>query len=61
MEPVGMNWAITELPIPRRKAHTTRRLDADLLEGFRAQGRGYRTRINAVLRSYHEQRRRLGR
>jgi uncharacterized protein (DUF4415 family) len=34
----------------------TLRLDADLLDWLRAQGRGYQTRINAVLRSYYEQR-----
>ncbi len=54
--PVDIKWATTELPLPRRKAHTTLRLDADLLDWFRAQGRGYQTRINAVLRSYYEQR-----
>ena len=30
------------------------RVDADVLEWFRAQGRGYLTRMNAVLRSYME-------
>jgi uncharacterized protein (DUF4415 family) len=54
--PVDIRWATTELPLPRRKAHTTLRLDADLLDWFRSQGRGYQTRINAVLRSYYEQR-----
>lgn len=54
--PVDIKWATTELPMPSRKAHTTLRLDADLLDWFRAQGRGYQTRINAVLRSYYEQR-----
>ncbi len=53
---VDMDWATTALPLPRRKAHTTLRLDADLLDWFRAQGRGYQTRINAVLRGYFEQR-----
>jgi uncharacterized protein (DUF4415 family) len=28
------------------------RLDADVVAWFRRQGRGYQTRINAVLRSY---------
>ena len=51
-----IDWATTELPRPHRKAHTTLRLDADMLEWFRAQGRGYQTRINAILRSYFEQR-----
>jgi uncharacterized protein (DUF4415 family) len=26
-----------------------------VLEWFRAQGRGYQTKINAILRSYYEQ------
>jgi uncharacterized protein (DUF4415 family) len=48
-------WATTELPMPKRKAHTNLRIDADVLAFFRAQGRGYQTKINAVLRSYVEQ------
>jgi len=50
-----IDWATTELPLPRRKAHTTMRLDADVLDWFRAQGKGYQTRINAILRKYFEQ------
>lgn len=50
-----IDWATTELPAPKRKLHTTLRLDADMLEWFRAQGRGYQTKINAILRSYFEQ------
>lgn len=50
-----IDWLTTELPQPRRKAHTTLRLDADMLDWFRAQGRGYQTRINAILRRYFEQ------
>jgi uncharacterized protein (DUF4415 family) len=30
------------------------RYDRDVLEWFKAQGRGYQTRMNAVLRSYYE-------
>ena len=36
------------------KQRITMRLDADLLEWFKAQGRGYQTRMNAVLRAYYE-------
>ena len=54
MEPVNMDWATTELPTARRKTHTSLRLDADMLDWFRAQGRGYQTKINAILRSYFE-------
>ena len=50
-----IDWATAELPMPRRKAHMTLRLDADMLGWFRAQGKGYQTRINAILRKYFEQ------
>ena len=49
--------AVTELPLPRPKAHASLRLDADMLDWFKAQGRGYQTRINPVLRSYLQQQR----
>jgi uncharacterized protein (DUF4415 family) len=51
-EPV--EWATTDLPMPKRKEHISLRIDADVLAFFRRQGRGYQTRINAVLRSYVE-------
>lgn len=38
----------------RPKVPLNLRLDADLVEWFRGQGRGYQTRINAVLRSFYE-------
>ena len=53
--PVDMDWVTTELPLPRREHHTSLRIDAEVLDWFRAQGRGYQTKINAVLRSYYEQ------
>jgi len=49
-----IDWLTTELPRPRRKQHTSLGLDADMLAWFRAQGRGYQTRINAILRRYFE-------
>jgi uncharacterized protein (DUF4415 family) len=55
LDPVSMDWITTELPMPRRKEHASIRVDADVLEWFRAQGRGYQTKINAILRSYYEQ------
>lgn len=50
-----IDWVTTELPKPRGKAHMTLRLDADMLGWFRAQGKGYQTKINAILRRYYEQ------
>ncbi len=38
----------------RKKAQITLRLDSDVLEWFRTQGRGYQTRINTLLRAYKE-------
>ncbi len=34
------------------KAQLTLRLDRDVLEWFRLQGRGYQTKINSLLRAY---------
>ena len=39
---------------PRPKERVTVRLDPDILDWLRAQGRGYQTRINAILRAYVE-------
>jgi uncharacterized protein (DUF4415 family) len=44
--------AVLRLPVP--KASITLRLDRDVLDWFRAQGRGYQTRINAILKAYKE-------
>lgn len=49
------DWVIVDIDLPRPKQQTTVRLDADVLDWFKAQGPGYQTRINAVLRSYYEQ------
>ena len=51
-------WETTAPVWPRRKEQVTVRLDADMLNWFRKQGRGYQTRINAVLRGFYEARRR---
>ncbi|MGC5703872.1 BrnA antitoxin family protein [Pseudomonas sp. NFXW11] len=40
-----------ELHLPGKKAVTIR-LDADVLAWFKAQGAGYQTRINQLLRQY---------
>lgn len=40
------------LKIPESKATVTMRMDKDVLEWFKAQGKGYQTRINALLRAY---------
>ena len=40
--------------MPEKKAALSIRLDPFVVTWFRTQGRGYQTRINAVLRSYVE-------
>ena len=47
-------FAQAELRMPRTKPAITIRLDPDVLDWFKAQGKGYQTRINAVLRMYME-------
>ena len=41
-----------ELRLPKQKPMISMRVDADVLEWFKAQGPGYQTRMNAVLRLY---------
>ena len=43
-----------KLRMPATKTSITVRLDTDVLEWYRRQGKGYQTRINAVLRTYME-------
>lgn len=45
-------------PLPPFKKHINIRVDADVLDWFKATGRGYQTRMNNVLRAYVESRKR---
>ena len=40
--------------VPPGKRQLTIRLDADVLAWLKAQGKGYQSRINAILRMYYE-------
>jgi len=40
--------------LPQPKASVCIRLDQEVLDWFKAQGKGYQTRINALLRAYME-------
>lgn len=40
--------------MPPEKKHVSIRLDADVLAWMKSQGKGYQSRINAVLRAYYE-------
>ena len=39
---------------PKAKETISMRMDRDMLEWFRSQGRGHLTRMHTVLRSYYE-------
>ncbi len=47
------DWYKDAIPVtPAPKQLLSLRLDADIIAWFRAQGPGYQTRMNAVLRTY---------
>jgi uncharacterized protein (DUF4415 family) len=50
-------WARASVVEPVAKQPISLRVDSDVLDWFKAQGPRYQSRINAVLRSYMEQRR----
>ncbi len=45
-------FAGAQVRMPKRKKSVSLRLDPDVLDWFKEGGRGYQTRINAVLRAY---------
>jgi uncharacterized protein (DUF4415 family) len=50
-----IDWENASIELPRPKAILNMRVDHEVLDYFRKTGRGYQTRINAVLRSYVDQ------
>lgn len=53
-------WKDAGIVLPAGKHPVTLRLDRDVLDWFKAQGRRYQSRMNAVLRSYMEGHRKTG-
>jgi uncharacterized protein (DUF4415 family) len=53
-----VDWDSVTVEMPQPKADLHMRVDRDVLDYFRKTGRGYQTRINAILRSYVERMRR---
>lgn len=45
-------WANAELRLPKPKKGVYLRIDQDILDRLKAEGPGYQTRINAILRAY---------
>jgi uncharacterized protein (DUF4415 family) len=46
------DWTRAQTGFPLPKRQLTMRLDGDIIEWFKQQGRGYQTRMNAVLRRF---------
>jgi len=59
---LDIDWSGAEVVVPAAKQVISIRLDRDVVEYFKRTGRGYQTKINAVLRSYvqHEKHRAKG-
>ncbi len=57
---IDIDWTKARLVEPQPKTPVSIRLDPDVVAFFKAQGRGYQTRINAVLRAYMEAKIRRG-
>lgn len=47
-------WKHAKPVVSPGKTQLTVRLDSDVLDWFKSQGKGYQSRINAILRSYYE-------
>lgn len=45
-------WENAQIIYPSSKEKISLRLDKDILDWFKAKGKGYQTMINAVLKSY---------
>jgi uncharacterized protein (DUF4415 family) len=46
------DWATAAIGLPPLKTPVNAKFDLDVVEWFKSQGRGYQTRMNAVLRRY---------
>ena len=53
--PLDIDWSDAVLVVPPRKQAISIRVDEDVLNFFKKEGDGYQRRINAVLRSYMQQ------
>jgi len=53
--PLDIDWSDAVLVVPPKKQAISIRVDEDVLNFFKKEGDGYQRRINAVLRSYMQQ------
>lgn len=52
--PVDADWSDASLVVPAPRRDAVLLVDDDVLAWFRATGKGFHTRMNAVLRAYME-------
>lgn len=52
--PLDIDWSKARVVFPPGKENVTLRVDRDVLAWFRSTGKGFHTRMNAVLRAYME-------
>lgn len=52
---MDVDWSNATIVYPQPKNAVSIRLDADVLDFFKASGKGYQTRINAVLRHFMQE------
>lgn len=45
-------WANAELKMPHNKDKITVRIDHDIIEWLKSQGKGYQSKINGILRQF---------
>ena len=53
--PLDVDWSKAVLVVPPKKQAISIRVDEDVLGFFKEEGAGYQSRMNAVLRSYMQQ------
>jgi uncharacterized protein (DUF4415 family) len=58
--PLDIDWSKAVIVVPPKKKAISIRVDPDVLDFFKNEGPGYQRRINAVLRSYVEQKQKRG-
>lgn len=49
---IDVDWSKAEVVVPTTKKSISIRLDEDVINFFKATGKGYQTRMNAILRHY---------
>ena len=52
--PIDFDWSQAKVYFPKGKMPMSLRIDPDVLAFFKSTGKGFQTRMNAVLRAYME-------